>query len=359
MGAKSGYDQLCTHLCKLSFGASHSVWRRREPRRGLAGRMLSQVVRWAGGTVFYDTSSAAAELEAIWTSWGLPADLIHVLYVEENYGLLSKWRKLRNFCLIGTAHQPPGWWQTSARPVHQLRHFDALIAVSRPQATFFEQHAPGRVYFVPHGVDVDFFRPEDRQPTTWHDQRRFVFCGIWLRDLETLEEIINTVTKQEKRVLFDLIVPPRARELPVLRRLESKDQVVWHHGISDEKLREIYRQAVALILPIHDCTANNALLEAMACGLPVIATNAGGLPDYTAKSFADLLPRGDSQAFVRCMLQLLYDRGERDRRAVAARQHAVENFSWDNIAAQTVKVYVRAVGSIMSESDIRSHAVRE
>ena len=55
---------------------------------------------------------------------------------------------------------------------------------------------------------------------------------------------------------------------------------VGHQNVSDEKLRDFYQKSYLLLMPMESCSANNSLVEALACGLPVVTTAIGGIEDY-------------------------------------------------------------------------------
>jgi len=81
----------------------------------------------------------------------------------------------------------------------------------------------------------------------------------------------------------------------------------------------------------------------MACGLPIVSSTVGGLLDYTRESFADLLPVGDAEGMAYAILRLAGNPDERRTRGMAARRHAEENLTWENIARQTIRVYEKAL----------------
>lgn len=66
-------------------------------------------------------------------------------------------------------------------------------------------------------------------------------------------------------------------------------------GISDEQLRDEYRRAHALFLPLQLSTANNVVLEAMSCGTPVVSTPIGGMPEYVSADAGILVAPGDGR----------------------------------------------------------------
>jgi glycosyltransferase involved in cell wall biosynthesis len=339
MGKHSGYDQVCDAIAKLEPGNHQSIWRQRK-------KTFSQPIRYfisrlRSGTQtspFYNQFSAEAEAQVLWKSLLKRLDLVHVTYVENNLGILPKWKHRLSFKLIGTVHQPAGWWRMMHRYPKSVAGLDALIVCASREIAYFEEFLPGRVFFIPHGIDVNFFTPRQETNKT-SDRPRCVFSGKWLRDIQTLAEVIDMVLAKNPRIAFDLLVPTKNRQDSTFFRIARHEQVSWHSDLSDLQLREIYQQASMLFLPLLDCTANNALLEAIACGLPVISNQVGGLPDYTRDSFADLFPVGDVEGMTQAILKLADDLQEREKRSQAARLFAQENLGWDKIAAQTLEIY--------------------
>ena len=98
-----------------------------------------------------------------------------------------------------------------------------------------------------------------------------------------------------------------------------------------------------MVLPLLDCTANNALIEAIACGLPVVSNDVGGIRDYTRNTFADLLPVGDVEGMSNAILRLVDDLEERKKKGILARLFAQQNLSWERIAVQTLELYSKVL----------------
>ena len=88
-----------------------------------------------------------------------------------------------------------------------------------------------------------------------------------------------------------------------------------------------------------DLTANNALLELMACGRPVVVSDVGAVIDYTAGSAVHLVPEGDVQAMVMAVGALLGDASQRQREGQANRNHAVATLAFEPIAARMRAIY--------------------
>ena len=82
----------------------------------------------------------------------------------------------------------------------------------------------------------------------------------------------------------------------------------------------------------------------MACGLPVVATDVGGLREYVTAPVNGLLtPKGDAEAFANALLEFLRDRERRTALGTQNRRDAVSRFSWAASAARMRDVYVRII----------------
>jgi glycosyltransferase involved in cell wall biosynthesis len=114
--------------------------------------------------------------------------------------------------------------------------------------------------------------------------------------------------------------------------------VVSHSQISETELVGLYRSADVLFLPVTNATANNSILEALACGTPVISTLVGGLPDYVDDESGWLMPVGDVVGYVNLIASIHGTRDLAQRRRRAARTQALK-FDWRLIAEQMVALY--------------------
>jgi len=116
---------------------------------------------------------------------------------------------------------------------------------------------------------------------------------------------------------------------------------VEHYGqASDEQLAKLYRHSIALVYPSLYEGFGIPLVEAMACGTAVVASNGSSLPEVLGGAGLLFDPAADDLADV--LLSLIDDPGERERLVALGRARARE-FSWDQTVAQTLDVY-RSVG---------------
>jgi hypothetical protein len=248
----------------------------------------------------------------------------------------KQWPKTR---LIGVCHQPPAWWQLQHARPDIVESLDCMIVLSSVSQAYWGQVIKKeRILLIPHGVDVEFFSPavSGAKLSSQDGVLRAVFSGQWLRDFETLEAVVSIADELKLPLRFELIVPRFARGADSCYRMAMSPRVRWHSGLTDEGLRNVYRQSDLLLLTLRDCTANNSLLEGMACGLPVIVTDVGGVRDYAQGGFADFVRPHDALGIIDVLRGYLDQRDGLTKRGTAARAHAENHLSWKKVAGQYI-----------------------
>jgi glycosyltransferase involved in cell wall biosynthesis len=128
-------------------------------------------------------------------------------------------------------------------------------------------------------------------------------------------------------------------------RLSEKllcDNVVHMRYIPNEELRVLYNKAEALLLPSFYEGFGMPIVEAMACGTPVVTSNTSAMPEAAGDAGLLVDPR-DTKAIADAALRILEDDSLRQDLAVKGFAHATR-FSWKNNAEQTIKVYHSLAG---------------
>lgn len=113
--------------------------------------------------------------------------------------------------------------------------------------------------------------------------------------------------------------------------------------MSQERLPNLYRSASVLVAPsLIEEPFGLPLVEAMACGVPVVASRAGGMAGIVADGETGrLVPRGDAAALAGAISQILLDPDLARSMRVAASQVAQARFSWEHVATLLESVYER------------------
>lgn len=123
---------------------------------------------------------------------------------------------------------------------------------------------------------------------------------------------------------------------------ENPNPAIFYTGyVDDEQLVALYRQAAFLVLPSFEEGFGIPVLEAFACGCPVVSSNAGSLPEVGGDACLYFNPHdvGDMEDKID---QVLNDQNLRNE-LIKKGQKRVKLFSWENLAKQTLKVYLQCV----------------
>jgi glycosyltransferase involved in cell wall biosynthesis len=121
----------------------------------------------------------------------------------------------------------------------------------------------------------------------------------------------------------------------------SATRVVFAGALSNDRLPERYRAADVFVFPSlwHE-PFGMPLLEAMASGLPVVATRGGAFPEIVEDGRSGLLvPRGDVEALAEALSELLGDPARRAALGREARARVLRSFTWDRVIERLREVY--------------------
>jgi glycosyltransferase involved in cell wall biosynthesis len=261
------------------------------------------------------------------------------LYGDEQLDLILRWRKLLRCPLVVTFHLPG---QRVAKrfelyQAEEIKGIDAAIVLAKSEVPVFQQWFGSKVVYVPHGIDMARFKPIDS--TTTRNRLKLLIVGHHMRDWESIHRVIDEVHHRKINVIFHAVIP--RDHYPYFTGCAN---VTLHSDISEEQLIDLYCDADGLFLPVTNATANNAVLEALACGTPVITTDIGGMADYVDNGSGWLLQKGDVASMVGLIEQLSVNRELIWAKREKARAQA-SRFDWRRIAEQTISVYSAVRGA--------------
>jgi glycosyltransferase involved in cell wall biosynthesis len=285
---------------------------------------------------WYKLSDLAAELRALPDTLGNAVDVVHYLDGEHTAQFLPRWVKrwpTSRVRTVATFHQPPELLPDLVSP-DIVRHLDFVLVVSPTQEPFFREFLPAhRVRTLLYGVDADFFRPSaSRSPDGVF---RCITAGHWMRDWRAVRSVAEALSAH-RDIEFHVVT---GRPTP----LEDLANVTIHRDVSDESLLHLYQQADVLFLPLVSSTANNSLLEGLACGLPVVSTRLASVSAYVGEGPAVLVAMNDPAMLGDALLALRRDPARRAAMAQAARRRA-EALAWSRVACEWERTYRDILG---------------
>jgi glycosyltransferase involved in cell wall biosynthesis len=302
-------------------------------RRGKAARYLGSAYARLQGRVGHGATSLS-ELEFRLHRNLRRPDASHILNLEHNIELLHAWTVARKD-IIGTVHLPRAAWKPEQCKL--LLRLRSAIALYQQDIPFFEQHVgKGRVRFIHHGSDTDFFKPD---PTKVGSPPRLLYSGVYLRNEPMLVRVVTRLAERWPDLRFDLLVPQHHRRSPVLASLSQHSAVTWHGGLNDEQLRDLYQRSYLMLLPMSDSGANTAVVEALTSGLPIVTTDVGGIRDYGGGELFPVIANNDADGMASLVEEYLSKRAWRDEIGRRCRQFAEQNLAWPSVAQKHLEVY--------------------
>ena len=199
---------------------------------------------------------------------------------------------------------------------------------------------PARIAVIPNGVDETFFYAGQR---LLHSKPRLLFVGrlsvqknlpLFLRALDGVSDQFETTLVGKGELEAEL------KEAVDELRLQN----VRFHGRADGAgLRELYRNADVFVLPSEREGMPLVLLEALAMGLPIVATNIPGNRDVVAHGENGVLvPLGNPSALRQALLSVTGDQ-DRYRYMSETSLRLAGRYSWRAVGAEFERVYARAI----------------
>lgn len=326
VGQNFGYTPLTRHVV-----GAMVISRPRPTRVSPASRVANGLISRVALSRWYRTSSAQLE----WAAWRALRrgfrGVVHTLWGERDLGFLDLVPRRRHRLAVSFHTCDDDQAATLPKP-HLLRGLDAVIVVSDSQRPFFERAGvpAERLHTIPLGIESGFFVPPESRPAGVPFVALAV--GNYRRRYGLLREVA-TIMQADPGVRFEVVGPPSLT--PTFSGLGN---VTLRSGLTDAELLATYQSASCLVMPLENSTSNGALLEGMACGLPVVAERVGGVPEYLTPDAGFLTPPNQSGPMVAALRLLAAEPGMRRALGAAARARA-ETFAWPMMAAKLVAVY--------------------
>ena len=253
----------------------------------------------------------------------------------------------------------------------------SIVAPSRWPALAYERFgmAPERIHVVPHGIDPTIFCPDPAARQTARKtlglQDEFVYLSMgamtWNKGIDVLLTAFARIVETEPAArLFlkgaDALYQSRALVhdvlgyLPARAREDVRARLIYHgETYSSRMMANLLRAADVYVSPYRAEGFNMPVLEAAACGVPVICTAGGPTDEFTQESFARRIRSSpaqmnsgpsqggdylepDSDHLVELMRQASRERGDAERMGAAGAAHVAQNFTWEHVTERLVVV---------------------
>ncbi|MBI1796224.1 MAG: glycosyltransferase family 4 protein [Candidatus Eisenbacteria bacterium] len=323
-------------------------WSRGTPPAGVHG---------FGGIVNIPANGAANHMALLVAPWTVGAMIQHgrfdVVHHHEPLVPVISWYALRlpgRAAHVATFHMyaesEPAMSRVARAVVGAalLPAVQAAIAVSPAAADYAGRVWKRPLHVIPNGVPTATFRPPAAgEGSAPNGTLRLLFVGNWRdprKGLPVLLDAYRRLLERGEKVSLDIVgqgTPDASHALP---------GVTIHGPIGvEETLAERYRRCDLFISPATGQESFGiVLLEAMACGRPVVCSDIRGYRDVVDLEGARLIPPGDGAALAGAIAELARDPARRSAMGERNRLRA-ERYGWSEVARQVREVYAEAIAS--------------
>ena len=275
-------------------------------------------------------------------------DVVHVHHLAAGAITMAAWTGRVPF--VFTTHDPVIWtgYEKSLfrRMAHRyvLRQCDALVALSEREARYLTAFVQNRipVTVIPNGIPAERFpqnlathRPTDRP-------RRLLFVGQ-LVPFKGVDVLFHALCQVSQTAAVELILVYQNAHLEqhyrdLARQLGVLDKVRFVGFLGVEELAAMYGSVDILVLPSYGECLPSVITEAFLCGLPVVATNVGGIPDQVGP-YGRIVPPGDPGGLSAAILATLEEIQHGDARRHDRRAYAEQTFNVASMTERHLELY--------------------
>lgn len=246
----------------------------------------------------------------------------------------------------------PGYdqYNKNLQMVHQLllpmtrkiwKNAGQMIAVTESLQETAQLTAPlQKFHVIPNGVESIFLTVSSSANLNKPDLKLISVARLIER--KGIHHILYALSELRDPEISLLIVGSGSSETELKKICKdlALEKVVTFFGFCDPRdLPALYADSDVFILPSQAEAFGNVFAEAMACGLPVIGTDIGGIPDLVGKENGILIPPADIEQIKHAILTLKKSHKLRAQMQLANRKKIIENYSWTSVAKQHIELY--------------------
>lgn len=223
-----------------------------------------------------------------------------------------------------------------------LRDAKCLIAISTIQKNIAEKISSTKTELISHGIPGQFFKAQSIE-TSLSPLKFIVVCR--LLKLKNIDKVIKCLSAIKHDYLFHIYGEGAEKENLqfLINELDLKEKIQLKGSVKNTDLPDILQQYNVFIMPSYPETLGRVYFEAMACGLPVIASKKTGIDGIITEGAEGFLVDHNNADSLNQILNRLFDEPER---ITEMRENAIKlarQFRWENVAKQLYEIYTSAV----------------
>jgi len=229
-----------------------------------------------------------------------------------------------------------------------LRNADAVIALTQDMKNEMQKFCDCDISVIPNGIDTERFEnlsKEDirKRLKIKEDEKIITFVGTLrpVKGLRYLIEAMKIVRDKDKNVRLVLVGDGEEREKleKLVEKFGLKECVKFIGSVQNEEIPQYMVTSDVFVLPSLSEGFPNVVLDAIASGLPIVATKVGGLPEIIEDSKNGFLVKPKNPEQIAEKILLLIKDDELRKRISKANKGEAERYSWERVVQRLEEVY--------------------
>jgi len=293
------------------------------------------------------------EFDAIHYFFGLPTGALSLLP--------GRHRRIPSIVSLRGSDVP--YYDEHSRSVHRMNLFlrpvtrriwrraGRIVALSdglREIARRTDKHV--RIDVIPNGIETDLFSPNGSRERSSEQPVRLI-CISRLIKRKGIDHLVQALSGLGRESRWNLRIVGAGRHEGELRKAVETaglaDRVDFHGYCPRTELPELYREADLFVLPSLAESFGMVFAEAMSCGLPILGSRTGGVPELVHEENGILVEPGNVAEITQALRKLISDGDLRRRMGENNRRRVLESYGWRVVAERYLQTYeeVRALSA--------------
>jgi len=224
-----------------------------------------------------------------------------------------------------------------------IKNCDRLITVTNQVKTLYSKFFDKtKIWTIPLGVDTEHFKPPKNRFQKKNCEILFAGYLYKLKGVEYLVKAIQIAAKERKDVKLRIVGngPDKLYLMKLTEALKIKDKVIFEGLVPHNEMPHYYQRCDIFCFPTLGEPFGKAIIEAMACAKPVIASNIGGPAEIIQnKKNGLLVPPAQPKILATKIHELLDDEKRTKKMGTHARKTVMEEYCWEKISETYHSLY--------------------
>lgn len=238
------------------------------------------------------------------------------------------------------------WYSFISMQKEVARQLSHIVTVSECSKIDIAQEfsiSPSKFRVVPNGITKEFFYPVNNGP---RPENSIIVTNSADTPLKGLRYLLEAVSQIRKKQPVKLTVIGEPKKNGIIRKLVEDlkvgDIVHFTGRIANEEFADYYSKATIAVVPSLYEGFGLPAAEAMACGVPLISTSGGALPEVVGDA-GIIVPPADADALAREIMFLFNNPDKRKKMSQAGIERVDAIFNWSKAAGDMVDIYREAI----------------